>query len=143
MHNRFASPRGMGHQRRSEPLLVSQRSTPLFIIHIRKEAAVLDISCQYGGFLYAVGVLRRQSFQYLQKYQMKVILDLYDQIYLSEFAPSLSPFRLRRQLEKELPADSAGETLSINNVLAITRYGITSAYYVDPDKLVLQDSSNY
>ena len=81
-------------------------------------------------------VLRHQSFQYLQKYQMKVISDLYDQIYLSEFDPSLSPLQLRRQLEKELPADSAGETLEISDVLAITRYGITSAYYVDPDKLV-------
>ena len=81
-------------------------------------------------------VLRHQSFQYLQKYQMKVISDLYDQIYLSEFDPSLSPLQLRRQLEKELPADSAGETLAIRDVLAITRYGITSAYYVDPDKLV-------
>lgn len=80
--------------------------------------------------------LRHQSFQYLQKYQMKVISDLYDQIYLSEFDPSLSPLQLRRQLEKELPADSAGETLEISDVLAITRYGITSAYYVDPDKLV-------
>ena len=76
---------------------------------------------------------RHQSYQYLQKYQMEV---LYDQIYLSEFDPSLSPLQLRRQLEKELPADSAGETLEISDVLAITRYGITSAYYVDPDKLV-------
>ena len=81
-------------------------------------------------------VLRHQSFQYLQKYQMEVISDLYDQIYLSEFDPSLSPLQLRRQLEKELPADSAGETLEISDVLAITRYGITSAYYVDSDKLV-------
>ena len=81
-------------------------------------------------------VLRHQSFQYLQKYQMEVISDLYDQIYLSEFDPSLSPLQLRRQLEKELPADSAGETLAISDVLAITRYGITSAYYVDSDKLV-------
>ena len=79
---------------------------------------------------------RHQSYQYLQKYQMEVISDLYDQIYLSEFDPSLSPLQLRRQLEKELPADSAGETLEISDVLAITRYGITSAYYVDPDKLV-------
>ena len=79
---------------------------------------------------------RHQSYQYLQKYQMEVISDLYDQIYLSEFDPSLSPLQLRRQLEKELPADSAGETLEISDVLAITRYGITSAYYVDSDKLV-------
>ena len=40
-------------------------------------------------------VLRHQSFQYLQKYQMEVISDLYDQIYLSEFDPSLSPLQLR------------------------------------------------
>ena len=81
-------------------------------------------------------IRRHQSYQYLQKYQMVVISDLYDQIYLSEFDPSLSPLQLRRQLEKELPADSAGETLAISDVLAITRYGITSAYYVDPDKMV-------
>ena len=31
---------------------------------------------------------RHQSYQYLQKYQMEVISDLYDQIYLSEFDPS-------------------------------------------------------
>ena len=40
------------------------------------------------------------------------ISNLYDQIYLSEFDNSLSPLQLRRLLEKELPADSTGETLA-------------------------------
>ena len=80
--------------------------------------------------------LRNQSYQYLLKNNRKVASDHYRQLFLARFDPALTPADLRRQLEKELPADSAGETLEISDVLAITRYGITSAYYVDPDKLV-------
>lgn len=79
---------------------------------------------------------RHQSYQYLQEHGLKVISDYYNQLFLAGFDPSMTRTDLRRQLEKELPTDSTGQTLDISDVLAITRSGITSAYYVDPDKLV-------
>lgn len=79
---------------------------------------------------------RRHPFRYLQKYGLKINSDYYDTLCLADFDPALDPTDLRRQLEKELPAGVTGKTLDVSDVLAITKDGITSAYYVDPDKLV-------
>ena len=79
---------------------------------------------------------RHQSYQYLQEHGLKVLSDYYSQLYLAGYDPRLSPAALRRQLEKELPPGITGQALGISDVLAITRDGITTAYYVDPGKLV-------
>lgn len=80
--------------------------------------------------------LRHQSYQYLLKNNQKVISDHYRQLFLARFDPSLTPADLRRQLEKELPAGITGKALGESDVLALTRDGITTAYYVDSQRLV-------
>ena len=84
---------------------------------------------------------RHQSYAYLQQYGLQVRSDYYDQLYLSElylseFDPETTEMELRRRLEKDLPADASGDTLAIGDVLAITREGITEAFYVDKQFLV-------
>ena len=80
--------------------------------------------------------LRNQSYQYLLKNNRKVASDHYRQLFLARFDPSLTPADLRRQLEKELPAGITGKALEVSDVLALTRDGITTAYYVDSQRLV-------
>ena len=80
--------------------------------------------------------LRNQSYQYLLKNNRKVASDHYRQLFLARFDPSLTPADLRRQLEKELPAGITGRALEVSDVLAFTRDGITTAYYVDSQRLV-------
>ena len=77
-----------------------------------------------------------QSYAYLQQYGLQVRSDYYDQLYLSEFDPETTEMELRRRLEKDLPADASGDTLAVGDVLAITREGITEAFYVDKQSLV-------
>ena len=79
---------------------------------------------------------RHQSYQYLQEHSLKVRSDYYEQSFLAGFDPAMNRTDLRRQLEKELPAGVTGQTLGISDVLAITRGGITTAYYVDSDRLI-------
>ena len=55
---------------------------------------------------------------------------------LAVLDPSLNPADLCRQLENGLPAGTAGDPLTVSDVLAVTKGGITWAYYVDPDRLV-------
>ena len=80
--------------------------------------------------------LRNQSYQYLLKNNRKVASDHYRQLFLARFDPALTPADLRRQLEKELPAGITGKALEVSDVLAFTRDGITTAYYVDSQRLV-------
>ena len=79
---------------------------------------------------------RHQSYAYLKQYGLPVRSDFYDQLYLSGFDPERTENELRRQLEKVLPADASGDTLAVGDVLAITREGITEAFYVDKQSLV-------
>ena len=80
--------------------------------------------------------LRNQSYQYLLKNNRKVVTDHYRQLFLARFDPALTPTDLRRQLEKELPTGITGKALEVSDVLAFTRDGITTAYYVDSQRLV-------
>ena len=80
--------------------------------------------------------LRNQSYQYLLKNNRKVASDYYRQLFLARFDPALTSADLRRQLEKKLPAGITGKALEVSDVLALTRNGITTAYYVDSQRLV-------
>ena len=80
--------------------------------------------------------LRYRSWNYLQKFHIQVQSDRYEQICVSPFSWELDPSDLCRQLENGLPAASSGEKLEVSDVLAVTKDGITTAYYVDPEKLI-------
>ena len=81
--------------------------------------------------------LRYRSWNYLQKFHIQVQAVRYEQICVSPFAWDLDSSDLRRQLENGLPADPSGEKLEVSDVLAVTKDGITTAYYVDPEKLIV------
>ena len=77
-----------------------------------------------------------RSWHFLQEYRMKVTSQDYRQICMASLDPELEPADLRRQLENRLPAGSSGEVLETSDVLVVTSDGITTAYYVDPEKLI-------
>lgn len=81
--------------------------------------------------------LRHRSWSFLQKYHVRVTSDHYSQICVSAFFWDLDPVELRRQLEGGLPASPSDEKLEVSDVLAVTKDGITTAYYVDLEKLVV------
>ena len=81
--------------------------------------------------------LRYRSWNYLQKFHIQVQSDRYEQICVSPFSWDLDASDLRRQLENGLPADPSGEKLEISDVLTVTKDGVTTAYYVDPEKLIV------
>ena len=81
--------------------------------------------------------LRYRSWNYLQKFHIQVQSDRYEQICVSPFLWDLDPSDLRRQLENGLPAAPSGEKLEVSDVLVVTKDGVTTAYYVDPEKLIV------
>ena len=81
--------------------------------------------------------LRYRSWNYLQKFHVQVQADRYEQVCVSPFSWDLDASDLRRQLENGLPAAPSGEKLEVSDVLVVTKDGITTAYYVDPEKLIV------
>ena len=81
--------------------------------------------------------LRYRSWNYLQKFHIQVQSDRYEQICVSPFSWELDPSDLCRQLENGLPAAPSGEKLEVSDVLVVTKDGITTAYYVDLEKLIV------
>ena len=81
--------------------------------------------------------LRYRSWNYLQKFHIQVQSDRYEQVCVSRFSWDLDASDLRRQLENGLPASLSGEKLEVSDVLAVTKEGITTAYYVNPEKLIV------
>ena len=88
-----------------------------------------------------IRALRHQSYQYLKEYGFTINSDDYVQLYLASFDPALilTPQDLRKSIDQDLPRGVTGKALETGDILAITREGISKAYYVDPFLLV--DSS--
>ena len=80
---------------------------------------------------------RGQPYPAWREQNRKVTSDLYRQVCISQLDPAFTLTDLRRQLESGLPAGIAGDPLAVSDVLAVTKGGITAAYYVDPDRLVV------
>ena len=81
--------------------------------------------------------LRGQPYHAWREQNRKVTSDLYRQVCISQLDPPFALTELRRRLETKLPAGIAGAPLAVSDVLAVTKGGITAAYYVDPDRLVV------
>ena len=99
----------------------------------RKQFAVYRLKQDLGW----MEVLRKRSWSFIQKYRIQITSDYYEQICNSPFSWDFEPAELRRQLENGLPAAASGEKLQVSDVLVITMDGITTAYYVDPEKLIV------
>ena len=81
--------------------------------------------------------LQFRPYRFLTENSIKVRSENYEVAFKGDLTEDLTVKELREQLESEKPADSAGKKIRISDVLAVTRGGITAAYYIDPTKLIL------
>lgn len=80
---------------------------------------------------------RFRPYRYLQEHDVRVNIDLYACVLRDETQHDEKARNLRKRLEMELPNDCSGLCVNIGDVLAITKSGITEAFFVDPEKLIL------
>jgi len=85
----------------------------------------------------AVRPLRYKTYQYLLDNHLRVDADHYHQVYLATLIGDQDPNGIRRQLEKKLPPKFMGNALNVSDVIAVTKDGISTAYYVDKDSLIV------
>lgn len=81
--------------------------------------------------------LRYKTYDYLEKNRLKVDADNYHQVYITTMVGEQTPEGIRRQLEKKLPPKFMGNALNVSDVIAVTKKGISTAYYVDKESLVV------
>lgn len=95
---------------------------------------------------------RFRSYRYLQEHGISVRSYDYDSVLRGDVGDSENVKMLRERLEKELgsveilrdrhiePDDtqkSASPCINVSDILSITKAGLTTAYYVDPTRLIL------
>lgn len=81
--------------------------------------------------------LRYKSYQYLFENQLRVDEENYQQVYITTMPQEKKPEEIRSQLEKKLPARFTGNALNISDIIAVTKEGVSTAYYVDKEGLVV------
>ena len=81
--------------------------------------------------------LRNKSYKHVLEKHITVVSDNYIQVYQTPMVWDSSPEEIRGQLEKKLPSKFKGHALDVSDVIAITKEGVTSAYYVDIKGLIL------
>lgn len=80
--------------------------------------------------------LRFRPYDELQGKHLRVDVQNYEQVYLSQIAPRDSAQTLRERLEKKLPKSFKGHSISVSDVIVMNQAGVISAYYVDKGRLV-------
>ena len=80
--------------------------------------------------------LRFRPYHYLQTNGIRATVDNYILICRNDTEKVLSAKEIRSQLEAEPPPPLATQPLGLSDVIALTKAGITSAFYVDPTKLI-------
>lgn len=81
--------------------------------------------------------LRYKSYQYLKENHLRVEAEHYHQVYITTMPKEKKPEEIRSQLEKKLPARFTGNALNISDIIAVTKEGVSTAYYVDKGGLVV------
>lgn len=81
--------------------------------------------------------LRYKSYQYLKKSHLRVDVEHYQQVYITIMPKEKKPEEIRSELEKKLPARFTGNALNISDIIAVTKEGVSTAYYVDKEGLVV------
>lgn len=85
----------------------------------------------------AIRPLRYKTYQYLMENHLRVDADRYHQVYLTTMIGEQSPEQIRKQLERKLPPKFMGSALNVSDVIAITKNGVSTAYYIDKDGFVV------
>ena len=81
--------------------------------------------------------LRYRSYRFLEDNHLKVSIENYGVIFREEMSGKQTVKAIREHLETDAPPAFEGQPIGISDVIAVTKSGITSAYYVDPTKLIL------
>ena len=81
--------------------------------------------------------LRYKSYQYLKENHLRVDVEHYQQVYITIMPKEKKPEEIRSELEKKLPARFTGNALNISDIIAVTKEGVSTAYYVDKEGLVV------
>ena len=81
--------------------------------------------------------LRYKSYQYLKENHLRVDVEHYQQVYITIMPKEKKPEEIRSELEKKLPARFTGNALNISDIIAVTKEGVSTAYYVDKGGLVV------
>lgn len=81
--------------------------------------------------------LRYKSYKHVVENNISVVSDNYHQVYITPLIQDTMPEEIRGQLEKKLPSKFKGNALNVSDVIAITKDGVTSAYYVDISGMVM------
>ena len=85
----------------------------------------------------SVRYLRYKSYQYLKENHLRVEAEHYQQVYITTMPKEKKAEEIRSQLEKKLPARFTGNALNISDIIAVTKEGVSTAYYVDKGGLVV------
>ncbi len=74
---------------------------------------------------------------FLKEHHMGIRYENYRRIHVRKMKLGMTPLQLRKIITVALPAGFQGHPLMVSDVIVVTAEGITSCYYVDPDKMVL------
>lgn len=80
---------------------------------------------------------RYKSYEHLKENHLTVDPERYHQVFLSTMVREITPEEIRRRLEAKLPPKFLGSALNVSDIIAVTKEGISTAYYVDKDGLVV------
>jgi len=74
---------------------------------------------------------RYKTYQQLMDSHLTVNADHYHQVYLATMVKDTALEEIRRRLETKLPPQFLGNALNVSDVVAVTKEGVSTAYYVD------------
>lgn len=74
---------------------------------------------------------RYKTYQQLMDSHLTVNPDHYHQVYLATMVKDTALEEIRRRLETKLPSQFLGNALNVSDVVAVTKEGVSTAYYVD------------
>lgn len=81
--------------------------------------------------------LRFRPYQYLKEQKIDIRVENYEQVYLTGALPDDSATRIWERFLKQPPKNFKGKhALSVSDVIAYNRDGVTNCYYVDKEKLI-------
>lgn len=80
---------------------------------------------------------RARSYQYLREQNFPVIVQNYQQAYLTKLFAADTPDSIRKRLEVTRPNNFCGRPFGIGDVIVLNRKGEATAYFVDRDSLVV------
>lgn len=81
--------------------------------------------------------LRFRSYQYLVEQKLEICVENYKQVYLSGALPGDSAEKIWNRFLEQPPKNFKGNhALSVSDVIAYNRDGVTNCYYVDKDRII-------